>query len=722
MLRISNLRNFGKFLVQRPVAGFTSEPNKVKYSWEGITDHADQYEKIKYTPPVKGQMKRRKEQEAFEKLKQTIQQKMERELSGAAEVKQETKTTDNVFAEGENPEVRKYDRVRMKELYFTPRINNLHSYNNRKNSYLTEFQGPFEIHDERVTTLLTSIEKRLTEILKAPITNFQDPEFNAAEVQQNDPQVLQSLNELREVIKKTNYRLFPNIALHLACNLRYKEDFAGVWEAMEQELFKVLHNMSSIEVAKLKFALGGTFPKAGSPKIHRALLDLAREDLHGMNASELLHTFHAFRLLAKDRIYTKIVDQFLKKGKTLVKGDPDAVANLLYTYANCRQKKHQRLVKRDPIEELREANALLEQFLPEIEEAIPNMSLDALTRLSLTMLIVRTKDFNDIIAKIDRTIRKKAAQLDAFQTANIIYAFSKMNEGLSAGKEELFRELEKNVLKLKDEFNHLELSRIYYAYTKRGLLSKDLNEKVISPWINKNIEQFNYAELANVAYGLMFVGNTDKELWRKFIKNVSTQKHRVPIIHYQPLKYARIYVETIAPEWDFSFYEDTCFDAERYFNVLRQNKFQNDPYFAALVSALKWDLQYEDLKMYVEWENLFIIDFAMIANKFAILIRRPEATLDNKQASPLFRLRKKLLEDNGWTVMDLDYNSYSEMGPEVRDVWLKAEVDKYVEKTKKNVKEHEEYRRMKVFENLVGIDTLTTVGSAKEQRVAEKLK
>lgn len=320
-------------------------------------------------------MKRKKEQEAFEQLKQAIQKKMEREISGETEKKQETKTRDDVFAEGETPEVRRYDRVRIKELYFTPRLDNLHAYNNRKNSYLTEFQGPFEIHDERVTTLLSSIEKRLTEVLKAPITSFQDTEFSAAEVQQNDPQVLQSLNELREVIKKTNYRLFPNIAMFLSCNLRYKEDFAGVWEAMEQELFKVLHNMSSIEIAKLKFALGGSFPKAGSPKLHRALLDLAREDLNGMNASELLHTFHAFRLLAKDRIYTKIVDQFMKRGQTLVKGDPDAVANLLYTYANCRQKKHQRLVKRDPIEELREANAFSSNSFLKLRKLSPTCPL-----------------------------------------------------------------------------------------------------------------------------------------------------------------------------------------------------------------------------------------------------------------------------------------------------------------------------------------------------------
>jgi len=720
MLRISNLRNLGKFLVQRPVAAFTSEPNKIKYSWEGLTEHNDKYEKVKYTPPLKGQMKRKKEQEAFEQLKQAIQKKMEKEISGETEKKQETKTRDDVFAEGETPEVRRYDRVRIKELYFTPRLDNLHAYNNRKNSYLTEFQGPFEIHDERVTTLLTSIEKRLTEVLKAPITNFQDPEFSAAEVQQNDPQVLQSLNELREVIKKTNYRLFPNIAMFLSCNLRYKEDFAGVWEAMEQELFKVLHNMSSIEIAKLKFALGGSFPKAGSPKLHRALLDLAREDLNGMNASELLHTFHAFRLLAKDRIYTKIVDQFMKRGQTLVKGDPDAVANLLYTYANCRQKKHQRLVKRDPIEELREANALLDQLLPEIEEAIPKMSLEALTRLSITMLLVRTKDYNDIIIKIDRTIRKKAAELDAFQTANIIYAFSKMNEGLSGGKAELFQELEKNVLKFKSEFNDLELSRIFYAYAKRGLLSKDLSEKVIMPWVKQNISNFNYAELANIAYSLMFIGNTDKELWRSFMKNVSTQKHRCPIIHYQPLKYARIYVEAIAPEWDFSYYEDTCFEAERYFNVLRQNKFEDDPYLAALNSALKWDLQYEEIKMYVEWENLFIIDFAVISHKFAILIRRPEACLENKEATPLFNLRKKLLEVNGWTVMDLDWNSYSEMGPEVRNAWLKEQVDKYTEKTKQNVKAYEEYRRHKVLDNLAEIQDLTTVGSKKEAKFGEK--
>jgi len=60
----------------------------------------------------------------------------------------------------------------------------------------------------------------------------------------------------------------------LGVRLRYQEDVAGIWQAMETELFKVLFNMSFMELVKLKYGLSFLRPKGGSTKLHKAINDL----------------------------------------------------------------------------------------------------------------------------------------------------------------------------------------------------------------------------------------------------------------------------------------------------------------------------------------------------------------------------------------------------------------------------------------------------------------
>jgi len=443
------------------------------------------------------------------------------------------------------------------------------------------------------------------------------------------------------------------------------------------------------------------------------------EDLNAASASELMHLFHAFRLLAKDRIYSKIVEQILTKGKVFIKNDPELLSNLLYTYANCRQKKHQRPKYRDPIGELRESHQLLETFLPEIEQSIPVMSLDGLVRLSLTVMLMRTTVFNDIIVKIERAVKKKVGELDAFQTANFIYAFSKMNDGIGAGKNSFYEELEKNVIKFKDQFNDLEKSRIFYAYANRALVSKDLKEKVILPWLEENMESLNYTELANVAYGLMFIESTDKELWRKFARNISSQKYRCPVNLYAPIKIARYYLDMHYPQWDYSFYEDTCFEAERYFNTTRLSAQASNGEYIAFNKVLLHDVVDTDFRFWVEWDNLFIIEFAKPQNKFGIILKKERDCLPGtNEAKPLFKLRKKILENNGWLILEVDWKAFGEM-EEGRVEWIKKEIEKYTKKTEENRVAFEEERRDIVMRTIALEQERVNMGQKFAQRSAE---
>lgn len=77
----------------------------------------------------------------------------------------------------------------------------------------------------------------------------------------------------------------------LSYELRYKIDFAKVWEAYLEILNKNIHHFTVIEMAKIKYALNGTYPKIGSPVLHKAFIDILIPELHMCTITELLHLF-----------------------------------------------------------------------------------------------------------------------------------------------------------------------------------------------------------------------------------------------------------------------------------------------------------------------------------------------------------------------------------------------------------------------------------------------
>jgi len=700
MLRPNYFRSFAKQLFRRGTYSFSYfyQPHDIIRSYENNTENNDKYEKVKYQSPITQKQRRGVEKKQFEELKKALTQQAQKELKGETEQKKEEKK-DTLFAENEQPTPRKYDKILVKELYWNPRQNDIYTYNNRKIAYLKDFQEPFQINDEKVLNLLDGADKALTKKLGAHINTFVDPDFDPTEAQKSEELFVKNLQELKEMIPKINHRLYPNIALYLANKLRYKSDFLGIWSVLENEIFKILHNLSSLEIAKLRHAMAGTYPKAGSPKLHHAFIDIIIQDLPSCDVNELLYIYHAFRNLSNYKIHSKVYNELLARDLSKhFAADPDLVANVLYTYANCRIDKRDRKVFRETYEHFKEASNLIDRYFGALETSIPKMSGDALIRLALALTILRLENYVDLSLKIERALTAKAQTLDAFQTANALYAFSKINGGLMGGKEAFYKELEKNVLKYWDQFNNHEKARIYYAYTARGLFSKDL-AKNFMPWIKDNMAKFDYAQLANVAYGLMFEDVKDREIWRAFAKNVSTQKHVCPIIHYRPLKIARYYIDSLFPEWDMRHYENTCFEAERYFSITRLKiDYERDEYYD-MSRILNLELDF-NFKIWLEWENLFVVDYAILPNKVGVLVQKDRDNLPfSNEAKPAYKLRQKILEANGWKILNVKWDEFSNLGPN-RNAWIKEEVEKLLKATKDEIKKDEEYRRAVLFEAL----------------------
>jgi hypothetical protein len=154
-------------------------------------------------------------------------------------------------------------------------------------------------------------------------------------------------------------------------------------------------------------------------------------------------------------------------------------------------------------------------------------------------------------------------------------------------------------------------------------------------------------------------------------------------------------MEALFPEWDFTHYENTCFEAERYFNIDRLSfDFEQDEFYD-ITKSLRVDLGFP-VKIMYGWENLFHIDYAIQPNMIAILIQKNRDTLPNKKPKPMHLLRETILKQNGFKTFNIVHEDFVNMGPNRNDL-IKKELDKLMDMTKDSKQKEEEARRDQVF-------------------------
>lgn len=59
------------------------------------------------------------------------------------------------------------------------------------------------------------------------------------------------------------------------------------------------------------------------------------------------------------------------------------------------------------------------------------------------------------------------------------------------------------------------------------------------PWIEKEAKNFNYSEIQNVVYGLMFTNNSHKNIWKSIVQNIGYSKEIVPLANLFAIKQAQ---------------------------------------------------------------------------------------------------------------------------------------------------------------------------------------
>ena len=213
-------------------------------------------------------------------------------------------------------------------------------------------------------------------------------------------------------------------------------------------------------------------------------------------------------------------------------------------------------------------------------------------------------------------------------------------------------------------YGHRQKSRLFYSFTARGYNSSNIPhyQTHFYPWIQESIPLFTHSELANVMLGLMFLENKEEEIWKAVVKNINKQQYVVPMTHFFTHKMALYYLDGLFPEWNLDGLHKAMRFGEDYFSTMRLKKYQTSETFMEFYRVLHFKLNL-NAKPQMEWENLFVVDFAILPQKVGIyLITSKDCLPDSKEPRPLFKLKKFIMEKGNWGIYLCDWEEFLRQG------------------------------------------------------------
>lgn len=487
-----------------------------------------------------------------------------------------------------------------------------------------------------------------------------DPNFIIEDFYLTHKTIAPLFKKLVPLCRQLNFKEIPAIAMALTYELGYKIDHFRLWETIVDQCNKSLHQFTIVELIKIRFATACTYPKVGNPLFHRKILDLVSQELHVLQISELLHAMYAFRHLKQDLILSKIMAEITSRKKQIKSAD--MYGQTLYTFAISQIPEARNYQKKREMSNKQMAEKVVDTFLGDILNAVAAMTAEGLVLMSLGLLLLRTESYGDVLLRVQtrvlQLIEQQPDAITAKHAYHLVYAFGKMNLSQGFGSDLFYQRLYTYIQKHWESYSNLEKSRIFYSYSHMQQLSGKELEVRFLPWVRQGMPQFRYNELHHILFGLMYNNITEKEIWKQFVHNVCSQQLVVPIVNYFPVKLSKYYMKMLFPKWNLQPFDQACHDAEVHFNIMRtRNSYQTKEFNdLCLVLYKKFEV---NVKLLLEYENLFIIDFVILPQKVAIMQQTKRFSHWNSSAPlPIFQLKCRILENEGWKVVPVNWQEF----------------------------------------------------------------
>ena len=679
---------------------------KLNYEWQNQTDGPQK--------PFKKWLNEKEIQEVADKeFEKVTQQDFRRELFDLNPKSTKPKIESDEIYGKDSPILKPFDTINVQEMYTPSYYQGRNKMSDLKLIYLTEFNNYEQLFDSNILDLLTSLKTASNEFMislgyqETDLINDSDWEgFFTTEAQ------LIQLQILKQLISKTNSKNLPNLILYLSRCVHYNRDYSAdclVFKEIENAMSPAVGLLTPIELAKTYYGLTGLFPKKGSLPFRMSLRDaVISKNPEFLSLSEVLHIYTAFRNDNNThKVHEKCLAFLMQKFPAIenlsLKKNTLAL-EILYTFANSKPMKRYRkkfkLINGNEREDIFEQDRFEHLFMPLVLKNVNKYGHEDLIRLLSAFKILNYKNYDEVFFRVQNCVSESFEQMSYDSLAFLVHYAVKTNVH-GFGTRNFWDQLTNKIttLRVKNESKcPSSFIKIVHALVFNRTITPELFTKHFTGELLKILKQpasLSLNDLSLIAMTIVYTDLTAKNkepiklLFKELIRAVTNKNEWIPLFYYQSFKYLLTYVSKKYPEWNLSHLENLSYHAEKAFSASRlQKHLMTQEYFDySNIIQKQMDM---NMMSFVDFENLFLIDYAQQDFRFAIFIRKTSDCLyyepgETRIATPTFELKKELLALHDWTVCTVDDNEFHSLG-ENRVEWFKGQIQESYAKAHKQIK------------------------------------
>ena len=230
------------------------------------------------------------------------------------------------------------------------------------------------------------------------------------------------------------------------------------------------------------------------------------------------------------------------------------VINLLYSYFS----NFPRVQMTKSGDRTKNSEELMVHYEFEMLDKVQFCDKDHLTRLALSLYLMTSCSFPNIMRRVEYQSRDLKDKLDEYNLANIIKSLTRAKKMPYFGENKTFIELEPKIQEKINNFDIRNLSHIMYSYAVREQGNPEFHKKLLKR-LNDEDKPYDYQTISNILYYLMINNNKDEKLWTRLISNTLENDGYIPVRQYTPYKLSKYYLQHHFPNMDIKDYTNKFF-------------------------------------------------------------------------------------------------------------------------------------------------------------------
>ena len=468
-----------------------------------------------------------------------------------------------------------------------------------------------------------------------------------------------------------HYKEIPRYLLQLTKSVHFRNPDSSIWEAIERVMYQSLHMFSNTELITIYTALGSRFPKLCSTQLRSQILKLLKDDFDALTVPELIAFICSQNNNNQVGLHNQIVETLKKRHKDILnfalnnksQSEADTLANVFYAYMQERLPRSARKTRGIENDEIREAASILDLFLPRLTTSFNTITTEGLFRLCGALEASGIGELWEVYSRMERILLRDIQSFSTPLAVEFIRLMSRLNGGKSAATPEFWQRCQKMATDSSLTLEPHQAIELFQVLASQGVANAQV-QKVLLPHVGKHFNQKHSQMrlLKTYLQGLMFAGVEDEQILKEAFIWVSKFPRYVPARFFSTFQQFRLYLEKRHPEWNYSFYDNRCYHAKTDFVPFRSVSKAKEGKLMQIYTLIGAADQL-DMKIMYDWEGLYIVDISLFPHKVGAIIDYGDAT--EVVTNPKQTLKKKLLEENGWDLVEVKFEDFLRAPSEV---------------------------------------------------------